>query len=200
MKTFNLSETRIPNLFYTEMYQKASQEIPENVVPQCYDSFFMSMANFCAMRKNKDKKIALIVRDLKNNFKMAMVVAFEEGKEEDTDNKGNWNVVITLDEKDVEDAEKYYTTDSQFSYTLATTTRDMHGFRYSQGEMVPKIIELIVELLLQWLEEEAKSGEEVVLELPGYFNAKVVVEGDKKIKGITPGENIKNVVKGDSEL
>lgn len=200
MKTFNLEETRIPNLFYTEMYQKENQEIGEHMVPKCYDSLFMAMARFLAFKKTKDNKVAIIVRDLKNNFKMAMVIEYHKGENEETQDKGNWSIILTFDPADVESATKYYTTDSDFNYMLATVTREMHGFKYSQGQTVPKIVELLVELLINWLNEEARPGEEVVLELPGYFVAQVEVDGDKKILGITPGENIKNVVKGDMEL
>jgi len=201
MKKFELMETRIPNLFFTEMYQKASQEIPESVVPKCYDSFFTAMARYCEMHKSKEDKTALIIRDLKNNFKMAMIVSYHDGKNDETDDKGNWSVVLTFDEADIADAtKKVFSTDAGFLYNLSSVTREMHGFKYALGETVPKIIELLVDLLIQWLNEEAKVGEEVVLELPGYFIAQVEVDGDKKILGITPGENLKNIIKGDTEL
>ena len=202
MKKFELNETRIPNLFYTEMYQKSSIDIPEALVPKCYDSLFMAMARFCEMKKRKeDKKIAFIVRDLKDNFKLGMVVEYHEGTDEETDEKGNWSVVLTFDPEDVKGSTlQIYSTDSQFIGFLSNVTREMHGFQYSLATSVPAIIELLIELVIQWLNEEAKAGEEVVLELPGYFVAQVVVDGDKKVLGITPGENIKNVVKGDLSL
>lgn len=200
MKKFELAETRIPNLFYTEMLQKSSIQIDESVVPDCYDSLFMAMAHYCDIRKSKEEKVALIIRDLKNNFKIALAVEYIPGENEETEDKGNWAITLTFDEKDVEDAKKFYSTDSAFVYLLSNTTKEMHGFRYAQGETVPVIIEVLIELLIKWLDEEAKVGEEVVLELPGYFIAQVEVDGDKKIKGITPGENIKNVVKEDLAL
>lgn len=202
MKKFELNETRIPNLFYTEMYQKSSIDIPENLVPKCYDSLFMAMARFCEMKRRKeDKRVAFIVRDLKNNFKMAMITEYHESTDEETDDKGNWSVVLTFDPEDLKDVSlQIYSTDNQFIGLLSNVTREMHGFQYSMATSVPSIIELLIELIIQWLNEEAKAGEEVVLELPGYFIAQVVVEGDKKILGITPGENIKNVVKGDLDL
>ena len=200
MKKFELKETRIPNLFYTEMLQKSSMDIPENVVDQCYDSLFMTMAQYCDLRKSKEEKIALIIRDLKNNFKIAFVVEYVPGDNEEVEDKGNWAITLTFDEEDVKDAKKFYSTDSAFTYLLSKVTRELHGFRFSQGEVVPRIIELLIELLIKWLDEEAKSDEEVVLELPGYFIAQASVDGDRIVKGITPGENLKNVVKNDNDL
>lgn len=200
MKTFNLNETRIPNLFYTEMLQKSAVEIREDVVGKCYEGLFMTMARYCELRKTKEEKISLVVRDLKNNFKLALIVNYVPGENEETEDKGNWAIVLTFDELDIENTKKYYTTDSAFTYLLSSVTREMHGFKFADGKLVPTIIELLVELLIKWLDEEARPDEEVVLELPGYFIAQVVIEGDKIIKGITPGENIKNIAKGDSEL
>lgn len=200
MKKFELKETRIPGLFSTEILQKTSLDIPEYEVEKCYNSLFMAMAHYCAMNKSKDTKIALIIRDLKNNFKMAFVVQFIPGDNEEVDNKGNWAITLSLDEKEVEDAKKYYTTDSGFVYLLSKTTRDMYGFRYAQGEVVPKIIELLIDFLLKWMDEEAKPGEDVEIDLPGFLIAQASVDGDKIIKGITPGENLKNAVKNDNAL
>lgn len=200
MKKFELKETRIPNLFYTEVVNQTNQEIPEHVVEWCYDSLFMTMAHYCEIRKSKEEKVALVIRDLKDNFKIGFIVEYIPGENEETDDKGNWAVTLTFDEEDTKDAKKYYGTDQTFTYLLSATVREMHGFKYTQGDTVPKLIEIMADLLINWLDEQARPGEEVVIEIPGYFMASVITEGDKKIKGIVPGENLKNVIKNDSVL
>ena len=200
MKKFELKETRIPGLFYEELLQKTSLEIPEANVPQCYAALFVAMAKYCDMKKTKENKIALIIRDLKNNFKIALVVEFMPGDNEEVEGKGNWAITLTFDEKDTDNAQKLFCTDSSFTYLLSQTTREMYGFRFAQGETVPKIIEMLAEFIIEWLDTEAKPGEDVELELPGYFIAQATVEGDNIVKGITPGENLKNIVKNDNAL
>ena len=59
---------------------------------------------------------------------------------------------------------------------------------------------LVVDTLVQVLDREAKDGEVVDVELPGYFTASVSVEGGEKVFALTPDGHQKEIIKDDSVL
>ena len=46
----------------------------------------------------------------------------------------------------------------------------------------------------------AKEGEEVNLELPGYFVASVVIDGGEKVMSLVPDGAMKRLIKDDAAL
>ena len=57
-----------------------------------------------------------------------------------------------------------------------------------------------VNVLVQWLDTNAKEDETVELVHPGVFTAVVAVENGTKVMSIVPGEIIKQMIKSDNIL
>jgi hypothetical protein len=52
----------------------------------------------------------------------------------------------------------------------------------------------------KWLDENAKEGEETVIECPGLFQARVGIEGGEKVFAIEADGEIKNIIKDDAAI
>jgi len=194
------------NFNETSISAKFSQDITNlgvDIQPQythyLFDSLFMAVSDFLGIVKSKDVKTALVIADLKGNFRFAALVGYHPNENEDI--PGNWSFEFTFNENDIDKNVKVYnSTDTQFLRVLATCAKDLHNFRYASPELVPDVLVLIIDTLKSWLDLNAVEGEEKTIELPGFFTASVAIENGEKIFSVTPDGNLKRLVKGDAEL
>jgi hypothetical protein len=193
-----LMETSIPVNYGQVILKEANLDWDPNDTGKIYDIVIMSISDFLGMMKTKDAKIALAVKDLKGNFKMAGVVAYHPNENEDM--PGNWSYELTFDEKDIEEATVFVSTDAQFQRVVGQTSFNLYGMKFLSPTYVSPMIEGAATVLINWLDTNAKESEEVVIEVPGYFTASVVVEGGEKIMSIVPDGAMKRLVKDDSAL
>ncbi len=194
----NFSETSIAAKFSQDI-KNLGADLDPQYAHFPFDSLFMAVSDFLGLVKSKDVKTALVVSDLKGNFKFGAIVAYHANENEEI--PGNWSFEFTLNEEDVpKDAKVYSHIDTQFLRVLATTAKDLHSFRFTSAELVPEIMVLTIDTLKSWLDLNATDGEEKVIEMPGFFTASVAIENGEKIFSITPDGNLKRLVKGDSDL
>lgn len=194
----NFNETTISAKFAQDI-RNLDVELQPQYAHYLFDSLFMSVADFLGLVKSKDVKTALIISDLKGNFRFGAFIAYHPNENEDV--PGNWSFEMSFDEEDIpKDAKVYTSTDTQFLRVLANTAKDLHSFRYSAPETVPEIMVLVIDTLKNWLDANAAEGEEKTIELPGFFTAAVAIEKGEKIFSVTPDGNIKRLAKGDADI
>lgn len=181
-------------------YTFGDDDRPERVVK----AFFASTAAYLSKVKQskEDEATALVLTDLAGNFKFAAIVEFHEG-DGDTD---NWSFAMTFREDDLKDIEKkkvlkkhLYSTEA-FKSVFDKVAYDVAAIEFQHEAYMFDACQLVIDTLLQVLDREAKVGETVDVEMPGYFIASVGVEGDEKVFAITPDGHLKEVIKDDTAL
>lgn len=189
--------TSIANDYVTALKPYYFELRPEDTV-NILDTFMVSMSEFLKLKKNKDAKIALAVKDEKGFFKMAGIVSYHAN--EDADMPGNWSYEQTFNEEDVNDATVFDISDDDFITVLDTTAFSLHNMRFTQKSFSLTLIRKLVDVIINWLDVNAKEAEEVEVELDGYFKATVAVENGVKVMAITPDGAMKRLIKDDDAL
>lgn len=165
-----------------------------------FQSLFLSVSQFLGIHKKKDHKVALVVKDNYDNFKLAGIVQYHPNEEDDS-NPGNYTYELTFDQADIAEIPEVYSIfDSMFQGVAQEVSLSYCNFRYVKNEQIIGFMTGCVEALTTWLDSNAKETEEVVVELEGYFQASVAVENGIKVFSIVPEGKIKQLIKGDSSI
>ena len=164
-----------------------------------YKGLFTSISDFLGQVKNKKEKMALSINDLKGNLKLAAIVAYHPN-EENEELPGNWSYEFTTDANDIEGIQTYQSTDPQFQQVLARVLHKSYSITIKNAIYSQVLIFAAITTLLDWLDVNAKEGEEVSIELEGFFVASVAIENGEKIISIVPDGAMKRLIKDDSAL
>ena len=184
-------------------YTFGDDDRPERIVK----AFFASSAAYLSKVKvtKSDEAVALVLSDITGNFKFAGIVEYHENKD-NPDEPGNWSYVMTFDPKTLDNLEKnknvkklLYSSDA-FKGVFDKVSYDIAGIQFQHQTYMFDACVLVVDTLLQVLDREAKEGEVVDIELPGYFTASVSVEDGEKVFAITPDGHMKQIIKDDTAL
>ena len=181
-------------------FGKEADPRPEALVK----SFFAMSATMLGKTKKAktDEATALILSDVMGNFKYGGIVEYHENIE-NPEEPGNWSYVTTFNEQDIINLEKKKTVNkilysgSLFTEIFNTVSYDIGSIEWEKESYMTDGCMLVIDSLLQILDSEAKPGEVVDIEMPGYFKASVAIEDDEKIFSITPDGNMKNIIKSD---
>jgi hypothetical protein len=170
-------------------------------------AFFASTSYYLSKAKiaNEDEAVALVLTDVSGNFKFAGIVKYNANTE-NPDEPGNWDYSFTFNEDDVTELEstrkvkKLLYGDQAFHSIFDKIGYDIASIQFEQERYMYDACLLTVDTLIQILDNEAIPGEDVDIEMPGYFVATVRVENDEKEFSITPDGHMKEIIKDDSKL
>ncbi len=184
-------------------YTFGDDDRPERITK----AFFAATSAYLSKVKvtKSDEAVALVLTDISGNFKFASIVEYHENND-NPDEPGNWSYVMTFDSATLDNLEKsktvkklLYSSDA-FKGVFDKVSYDIAGIQFEhQGYMFDACM-LVVDTLVQVLDREAKDGEIVDIELPGYFTASVSVEDGEKVFAITPDGHMKQIIKDDTAL
>ena len=195
----NFNETSIPANYVVDIRNKARMDIMPEHVHQIYEVMFGTFSTFLANVKSKEQKVALVLEDLKGNFKFAGVVSYHEN--ENKDMPGNWTYELTFDEEDIKGIPSIFKTlETKFEVITADVAHRLHKMKFSSPTYVHDIFIGCIDTLMKYLDENAAEAETKEVDLPGYFLASVTVTDGKKEFSIVPGDAMKRLIKDDAAL
>lgn len=163
-----------------------------------YDTLFRAIPEFLSNVKSKEQKVALAVNDLKGNLILAGIVGYHEN--ENKDMPGNWSFEYTTIAEDLEDVKVFNYTDTQFARVATYVGRDLHGVLFQGSTMLQAVLEAVASTLITNLDQNAKEGEEYILEKEGYFQATAIIENGEKVFSIVPDGAMKRLIKDDAAI
>ena len=194
-----LFETKLPYAFSRALFTEVNYDFPEQHLEKLYDIIFSGTANLLAHSKSMDKPTAFIFENVASNFIAACVVQYFEN--EDNENPGNWNMIWTYNENDIpENTHRISIKDTMTHPYFRGVAGEKYGILFKDSECISVTITYALSQLKKWLDENAKEGEEVMIECDGIFQARVAVEGGEKVFSIEPDGEIKNVIKDDAAI
>ena len=184
-------------------YALDTDDRPERLIKTVITSF----AVYLSHRKvsKADEATALVLQDINGNFKFASIVEYHIN-ESNPDEPGNWSFVMTFNKDDLEDLEKrktvkkYLVGDDTFRRIIDKCGYDVGGLQFERDTFYHDSCIIVIDTLTQVLDHEAKEGEVVDIEMPGYFTMSVAVENGTKIFSITPDGQLKALIKSDVAL
>lgn len=152
---------------------------------------------------NKDLSVpkAVVFRRIDGTFLVAAVLRYVTN-EDDPSNlaSGQWNYSWTFDQEDIKDCKIIEMSNSLISMYFYNAASSLYNLRFNDPAVCATVMNLMVEMIINWLKENTKDGEKSVLTLSGVFTAMgEVVDGEIEM-AIVPDGDIKLLVKDDSAI
>lgn len=190
-----LMESSIPTNYTTNLKAQQCNWMPSNTF-KMYDVIFRSMAEIVALNRKEDSKTAISCRDLKGNLLLSAVLEWNEPEDEGVVD-GNWSLIFTTDEADLEGASEFQFTDQQFQMIFTNVGLELYNMRIADALFITKYTVEAINCLLESLRVNAKDGEKFIIEEDEYFEASSIVENGVVEIGVIPGAKLKELIKND---
>jgi hypothetical protein len=192
------SSTNLPHNVSHGLYNQKGYDLAESHIDKLYYILFYGVASVLKDNRSKDCPTTFTISEANGKPIAAATVEYFDGE---GDNPGNWSLVWTFDPADIPaNANKIdLQNDLTHSY-FRTIAGEKWGMRFYDRTAIVSLITYSVEQLFKWLDENAKEGEVVEIDLEGVFNAKVEVVDGKKVMAIDPDGEVKTIIKDDSAI
>lgn len=201
-KKFNIEECSLINDLIADLREKYAMIVPRGLILGLYRTFKRSYALACKSAANKTtKKIAFQFKDANGEFIIGTILTFVPPADEESEDGGNWNLSMTYDIKDTEDADVIMDTFTDTFMTIVQTEMFSHMSAYcGKNDDVITVCAELERKVLQFLDANSNdSDEEVELTMEGVFTSSVGIENGEKKYAVVPGYAVKQIIKNDDE-
>ena len=191
------TESTLPKDFSNALAEK-KWDWPAPHAELMFKIVFMSIAKFLDANKvieeGKQTKTAVVTKDLNGTFCGGASIQFIQN--EDPEMPGNWEFVISLDEKDFEDADKKFaSSDTAFQRLFSNVAMREYNCVPASALSIFDFMCCSYTTLRNWLQTNVKQGETMEIEIPDYFTAAVEAdEAGNIVMSIAPGALIKSAL------
>lgn len=189
-----LAESTLVENFIVEAKASGSLLEPTDVV-RVIEIVVAGTTDFMSMVKSKEDRVALTFENIKGDMILAAVVEYNDN--EDGEGQGNWNYYWTFDPKDIEGARIYKISATQVHTVIAKRGYEMYKIKFATPNLIEEYANLFATLIREFLETNAKDGEEFTVEHEGYFVATAAVEDGVVEKSFLPDGAMKRLIKDD---
>ena len=194
-----LSDTDLPDHFSRRLFKERGLDLAGEHMYKVFDAAVTGTANLLRHAKSMERPTAYIIRRFDNLFIVGCVVQYFPNS--DDSNPGNWSMVWTFNEADIpENALKIEMSNGDTHSYIIAVAGDKYGMKYPDDSSFMATNIVAFQELKQWLDENAKEGEEVGVEAEGLFQARVAVENGEKVFAIEADGEIKNLIKDDAAI
>lgn len=165
-------------------------------VTRIVETVVAGTTDFLAMTKSKEEGTALVFENIKGDVIVAAVVEYNDN--EDGEGQGNWNYYWTFDVKDLEGKRRYQISSTQVHTVIAKRGYELYRIRFATPTLITEYSVIFASLMREFLETNAKDGEEFSVEHEGYFLATSAVEDGVVEKSFLPDGAMKRLIKDDA--
>lgn len=195
----NLKETSIAATYIAAIKQEGWIIGPDEIeTPYC--TIFRAIAEFLAVKKNKETAVALTVKDIREET--LAIAKVECHLPEGEDQAPNWSFEMSFNESDIDltNTKVYSSNDLSFFEVLNKVSKNLYNLTYIDVVAANNLVTIAFKVLKKWLDENASADAPVSIGIEGYFEATVAVEGGEKVFSLVPDGATKTLIKDDSEL
>lgn len=164
-------------------------------VTRIVETVVAGTTDFLAMTKSKEEGTALVFENIKGDVIIAAVVEYNDNA--DGEGQGNWNYYWTFDAKDLEGKRRYQISSTQVHTIIAKRGYELYRIRFATPTLITEYSVIFASLMREFLETNAKDGEEFSVEHEGYFLATSAVEDGVVEKSFLPDGAMKRLIKDD---
>lgn len=165
-------------------------------VTRIVETVVAGTTDFLAMTKSKEQGTALVFENIKGDVIVAAVVEYNDNA--DGEGQGNWNYYWTFDAKDLEGKRRYQISSTQVHTVIAKRGYELYRIRFATPTLITEYSVIFASLMREFLETNAKDGEEFSVEHEGYFLATSAVEDGVVEKSFLPDGAMKRLIKDDA--
>ena len=192
------NSTNLPHNISHGLYNEKGYDVAETHIDKLYYTLFYAVANALKDNKSKDTPTSFMITEVSGKPIAAATVEYFDGK---GDNPGNWSLVWTFnpDEVPANATKLDLQNDLTHSY-FRVIAGDKYGMKFYDRTSIVTLMTYSLEQLYKWLDENAKEGSIIDIELESVFTASVEVVDGKKVFAVEPAGEIKTLIKDDSAI
>ena len=191
------NETSLAHGLSHRLYYEQGYDVAEIHIDKLYYILFRGIAGTLKDNKSKEHPTSFVINELDGKMVAAMTVEyFENG-----DNPGNWTLTWTFDEEDLPANTKKIELQNDLTHSyFRVASGEKYGIIFEDRTCLVVTMTYCAEHLYKWLDENAKEGSTIDVELDNVFSASVVVEDGKKVMSVEPAGEIKTFIKEDAAI
>lgn len=198
-KKFNA--TPIPEDYSKLLSQQSLLVGPTNVFRVATTLFHGASRCLGAMKSTTVPK-ALVFRSLDHGFLAGAKVEFIPNKDDPTNPaSGRWDYTWTFYEDDLKGADTIEIANNTLATTyFASSGQALYNMKFAGTDVCITMVTLMVEMIVNWLRENATEVDPAVLILDGVFRAEATVVKGKIEMGLVPDGEMKVLIKDDAAI
>ena len=187
---------------FTKAFYEEDLKYPEDAVPGTVSAVFAAFATFLSSIKDKDKGMALAIDNVKGDIEFGTIVRWIAGETEE--DAGNWECTCSFDPSDFVDSDslkviKFSSGAADNTVRFMAMRQKPYAIGFNSDIILKRAVQQSVLGIKEWLLDNAKENEDVYLEFPGLFVAKVRIEDGVKYPSLELSEEIVQIVKNDAD-
>lgn len=193
-----MKETQVYQVVTTET-DALNWDVTISEAEQITKVIFNGITDYLAQKKNKMAPVAVLIQDLKGNNVNFGCVRYIPS--DDDDSEGVWEYFWSFDTNDIpENADVHSIEDEDVLKTILHRGYNMCRMTSAVLNYIAVIAVIIMNAVKDVLDQQnVANGEQLTLDLPGFFEASVGIENGEKVFAISPKEEMKVLIKDDSQ-
>lgn len=194
-----LFETTLPQMYSKALFEEKCFDLAPEHTDKMFDTLFTGTSNLLKSIKSLEKPVAFLIKEL--NGKMVAAAICQYFKNDDANQPGNFSLVWTFDESDIPENALITTIEDTKTHSFfIAVAGSKYGIRFKDASCIVNTLGYTMVQLKKWLDENAKEGTIVSVELDGIFQGRVEVQNGVKVFAVEPDGEIKNLIKDDAAI
>lgn len=170
--------------------------------PRIATVLFHGVSTCLGDMKNTTIPKALVFRSLDRSFLAGAKVEYIANSDDPSNPAaGRWDYTWTFYEDDLKGCDCVdVATNSLVTTFFVASGITLYNMRFAGPDLCIMMMTMMIEMIINWLKENATESEPAVLTLDGVFKATATVENGKIVMGIVPDGEMKVLIKDDSAI
>lgn len=170
--------------------------------PRIATVLFHGVSRCLGAMKNTTIPKAIVFRSMDHSFLAGAKVEYVANADDPSNpSSGRWDYTWTFYEDDLKGCDCVDVSSNNIVSTyFVSSGSELYNMRFAGQDLCIMMMTLMIEMIINWLRENASESEPAILTLDGVFKATATVENGKTIMGIVPDGEMKILIKDDSAI
>lgn len=194
-------ETNIPE-DYSKSLAQQSFLLGPSVVSKVATTLFHGVSTCLGTMKNTSVPKAVIFRSLDHSFLAGAKVEYIQNVDDPSNpSAGRWDYTWTFYEEDLKGADCVEVANNSLVSSYFTSSGiSLYNMRFNAQDLCIAMMTMMIEMIINWLKENASEADPAILVLDGAFKATATVVDGKIEMGIIPDGEMKVLIKDDTAI
>lgn len=194
-----LFDSTLPQNYSKALFEEKCFDLAPEHTDKMFDVLFTGTANLLKSIKSLEKPVVFMINELNGNMVAAAICQYF--KNDDANQPGNFSLVWTFDHADIPEGALVTSMDDTKTHSFfIAVAGSKYGIKFKDASCIVNTLGYTMVQLKKWLDENAKEGQIISVELDGVFQGRVEVQNGVKVFAVEPDGEIKNLIKDDAAI
>lgn len=194
-----LFDSTLPQMYSKALFEEKCFDLAPEHTDKMFDTLFTGTANLLKSVKSLEKPVVFVINELNGNMVAAAICQYF--KNDDANQPGNFSLVWTFDPADIPEGALVISLDDTKTHSFfIAAAGSKYGIKFKDASCIVNTLGYTMGQLKKWLDENAKEGQIISVELDGIFQGRVEVQNGVKVFAVEPDGEIKNLIKDDAAI